>query len=64
MTRDARGRHSAVIEDFRRKIVTRGADARGPFVILECQHKHRKRAENPTDTARWCNSCANRSPYR
>jgi hypothetical protein len=63
MTTDAHGRQSAVIEDFRRKVVTRSADAKGSYATLECGHKTRLRVTS-LETHRWCNSCANRSPYR
>lgn len=49
---------------FMRRIISRGVDARGPFTILECQHKVRKHANNPDEVARWCKSCENKSPFR
>lgn len=51
----------------RRAIVRRGADARGPFVVLACNHKIRRgqHREFPADTTHvHCKACDNRSPYR
>lgn len=57
---------SVVTEDLNRRIVTRGHDERGEFVILDCTHKVRRRGAkpNPSETHRWCSICAHRSPYR
>jgi hypothetical protein len=60
------GKRSRMTGDFNRPIVSRGHDDRGEFVILDCNHKVRRRGAkpNPDETHRWCSICANRSPYR